>query len=323
MASVIKYLSKASKPFHADRKRYGKPSVQALVAGTSCVLYVGNLSFYTTEDQVYALFSKCGLIERVIMGLNRVTKTPCGFCFVMYVPGGVVCRVLWLVPHAARCSFAHRQGAVNAAIFLNGTKLDDRVIRIEVDKGFREGRQYGRGASGGQVRDDLRRTFDPARGGFGPGAGNAPAAGGGLMRGPPPRGPPPPHMQMFSGGMRGPPPRGWGGPGGPPRGPRGMPPRGYGGGPRGGGRHMGPGYMHDRPRYRAQRSHGGGYHDHDRSHRRDRDRDGGRDRRRDFDRRGGRGGGDGDRYQRPRLGKRGRDVRVWCLCAWCVVGLVA
>lgn len=44
--------------------------------------------------------------------------------------------------------------------------LDGRPIRTEVDKGFREGRQYGRGATGGQVRDDMRMTFDAGRGGL-------------------------------------------------------------------------------------------------------------------------------------------------------------
>ncbi len=48
----------------------------------STTLYVGNLSFYTTEEQIYALFSKAGEVKRIIMGLDRITKTPCGFCFV-------------------------------------------------------------------------------------------------------------------------------------------------------------------------------------------------------------------------------------------------
>ncbi len=30
-------------------------------------------------------------------------------------------------------------------------KLDERFIRIDLDPGFREGRQYGRGRRGGQV----------------------------------------------------------------------------------------------------------------------------------------------------------------------------
>ena len=50
----------------------------------SCTLYVGNLSFYTTEEQIYELFSMCGEVKVVIMGLDRIRKTPCGFCFVEY-----------------------------------------------------------------------------------------------------------------------------------------------------------------------------------------------------------------------------------------------
>ena len=50
----------------------------------STTLYVGNLSFYCTENQIYELFSMCGDVKRVIMGLDRVEKTPCGFCFIEY-----------------------------------------------------------------------------------------------------------------------------------------------------------------------------------------------------------------------------------------------
>ena len=35
--------------------------------------------------------------------------------------------------------------------YINGTRLDDRIIRSDYDAGFAEGRQYGRGKSGGQV----------------------------------------------------------------------------------------------------------------------------------------------------------------------------
>lgn len=41
---------------------------------------IGNLSFYTTEEQIYELFSKCtspeegGGVKRIIMGLDRNTK---------------------------------------------------------------------------------------------------------------------------------------------------------------------------------------------------------------------------------------------------------
>ncbi len=50
----------------------------------SATLYVGNLSFYTTEEQIHELFSKCGDLKRIIMGLDKIRKTPCGFCFVEY-----------------------------------------------------------------------------------------------------------------------------------------------------------------------------------------------------------------------------------------------
>lgn len=50
----------------------------------STTLYVGNLSFFTTEDQIHHLFSKSGDVKRCIIGLDRFTKTPCGFCFVEY-----------------------------------------------------------------------------------------------------------------------------------------------------------------------------------------------------------------------------------------------
>lgn len=52
-----------------------------------------------------------------------------------------------------RCTrYYTRTGAENAMRFINGTRLDDRIIRTDWDAGFKEGRQYGRGKSGGQVR---------------------------------------------------------------------------------------------------------------------------------------------------------------------------
>lgn len=50
----------------------------------STTLYVGNLSFYTTEEQIHELFSRCGDVRLIVMGLDKYKKTPCGFCFVEY-----------------------------------------------------------------------------------------------------------------------------------------------------------------------------------------------------------------------------------------------
>lgn len=51
--------------------------------------------------------------------------------------------------------------------YVSGTKLDERVIRCDLDPGYKEGRQYGRGKSGGQVRDEYRQEYDAGRGGWG------------------------------------------------------------------------------------------------------------------------------------------------------------
>eukprot|EP00743_Colponemidia_sp_Colp-15_P004094 GILK01004418.1.p1 GENE.GILK01004418.1~~GILK01004418.1.p1 ORF type:complete len:213 (+),score=10.51 GILK01004418.1:50-688(+) len=108
-------------------------------------LYVGNLSFYTTEEQIHELFSKAGEIKRIVMGLDRNKKTPCGFCFVEY--------------------YTH-EDAADAVHLISGLRLDDRPIRADWDIGFIEGRQFGRGLSGGQVRDEFRTEYDPGRGGW-------------------------------------------------------------------------------------------------------------------------------------------------------------
>ncbi|KAJ3615828.1 hypothetical protein Zmor_012264 [Zophobas morio] len=112
----------------------------------STTLYVGNLSFYTTEEQIYELFSLSGEIKRIIMGLDRYKRTPCGFCFV---------------------EFYTQKDAHDCLKYISGTKLDDRIIRCDWDAGFIEGRQFGRGKSGGQVRDEHRQDYDPGRGGYG------------------------------------------------------------------------------------------------------------------------------------------------------------
>lgn len=60
----------------------GDRNQQEKLLKTSSTLYVGNLSYFTTEEQIYELFSKCGDLKRIVMGLDKYKKTPCGFCFV-------------------------------------------------------------------------------------------------------------------------------------------------------------------------------------------------------------------------------------------------
>ncbi|KAG1458406.1 hypothetical protein G6F56_006403 [Rhizopus delemar] len=144
MATVINSLATPSS--YRDQLYQGTSNQLTDDLSTTATLYVGNLSFFTTEEQIYELFSKCGEIKRIIMGLDRNQKTPCGFCFVEYY---------------------HRSNALECMKYANGTKLDERIIRCDLDPGFKEGRQFGRGRSGGQVRDEYRTEYDAGRGGWG------------------------------------------------------------------------------------------------------------------------------------------------------------
>ena len=94
----------------------------------STTLYAGNLSFYTNETQLLEFFQMCGHVVSMIMGLNTREKTPCGFCFV---------------------EFATRDEAQQAVDCLNLQMIDGRQVRIDWDPGFKQGRQFGRGRSGG------------------------------------------------------------------------------------------------------------------------------------------------------------------------------
>lgn len=127
-----------------DRTYYNDFDAQLEAYKTTRTVYVGNLSFFTTESQIRETFSVVGPIKRVIMGLNNITKTPCGFCFVEYYT---------------------RESYMACLKYLSDTICDDRVVRCDADGGFKPGRQFGRGRSGGQVRDERRTDLDPARGG--------------------------------------------------------------------------------------------------------------------------------------------------------------
>lgn len=136
--------------YHHSAERLDKPS-QYLIrkavrrqnfdslykAVHSKTVYVGNLTHFTTEEQIHELFSKCGTIDRIIMGLDRNKLTPCGFCFVIY---------------------KREDGSLNAIKFLKGTHLDGQALEIDLDPGFREGRQFGRGIYGGQASQEAQHN---------------------------------------------------------------------------------------------------------------------------------------------------------------------
>ena len=48
--------------------------------------------------------------------------------------------------------------------YINGTKVDERVVKTDFDRGFKSGRQFGRGKQGGQMRDELMQQTDTKSG---------------------------------------------------------------------------------------------------------------------------------------------------------------
>uniref|UniRef100_A0A7S0F7U9 Nuclear cap-binding protein subunit 2 n=1 Tax=Pseudo-nitzschia arenysensis TaxID=697910 RepID=A0A7S0F7U9_9STRA len=142
-AELLFANSTEDKKLYWDRSHYDSPESQMKALSKSSTVYIGNMAFSTRSYNVHSHFSQIGPVRRVVMGMDRFQKTPCGFGFVEY---------------------AHRADALLAIADLTSTMLDGRAIRVELDAGFQPGRQYGRGQSGGQVRDDKRRgRIDPAR----------------------------------------------------------------------------------------------------------------------------------------------------------------
>lgn len=181
-------------------------AAQQSLQDRSCTLYVGNLSLFTRETQIWAHFAPFGHVRDVVMGLSdgrgstagiigssssiimasprsddRTTevevevKAPCGFCFVV---------------------FEERSAAVAAQHALHKSLLDDRMIHVGWDVGLATvvapqqaatavsrgspdavaaadavtaalSRRWGRGAHGGQVVDSVRQNLDDGRGGLG------------------------------------------------------------------------------------------------------------------------------------------------------------
>ena len=155
-------------------------------------VYVGNLSHFTTEEQIHELFLKCGAIDRIIMGLDRNKLTPCGFCFVIY---------------------RTEQGSLNAMKFYNqpfwilkvyrliwilGSVKEDNLEEVKhggqasqeiaaaggFDNGRNGGGYRGRGRGGfrGGFRGGHRGRGGGFRGGFRGGRGGG-GGGGGFGRG--------------------------------------------------------------------------------------------------------------------------------------------
>lgn len=115
-------------------------------------LYVGNLSYDTTEEELRELFSQAGAVKSVTMITDRDTGRSKGFAFVEMETRGDVQKAISM---------------------LNNHALKDREIRVsearpreERGGGYRGGGQYGGGGpyrggggGGGRGRGGGRRRF--------------------------------------------------------------------------------------------------------------------------------------------------------------------
>ena len=107
-------------------------------------LFVGNLSFNTTENDLQDAFAAHGTVLEANLMMDRATGRPRGFAF-----------VTMSTPEEA-------QKAIEA---LNGQELDGRALTVNVARP-REERPGGGGGGGGQ-----RREFRGGGGGGGGGGG--------------------------------------------------------------------------------------------------------------------------------------------------------
>lgn len=85
-------------------------------------LYVGNMSFSTTEDQLREAFSQYGTLTKIQLIMDRETGRPRGFAFIEMSDGGD-----------------------QAIAALNGAQLDGRALTVNEAKP----REGGGGRSGG------------------------------------------------------------------------------------------------------------------------------------------------------------------------------
>jgi RNA recognition motif-containing protein len=100
-------------------------------------IFVGNLSYQTTQEELEQAFSQYGAVERVSIVTDRATGQPRGFAFV---------------------EMTEQSEAENAISQLNGAEIHGRALNVNVARpkpsgggGFGGGRREGnrRGGGGG------------------------------------------------------------------------------------------------------------------------------------------------------------------------------
>jgi cold-inducible RNA-binding protein len=121
----------------------------------SAKVFVGNLDFNTTKDEVQSLFSQIGEIKDVFLPMDRESGRPRGFAFV---------------------EFANDEDAAKAIEKFNGYELSGRALRVNAA----EDRPRSGGPGGG---GRPRPSYGGGGGGYSGGGGGGYGGGGGGYEG--------------------------------------------------------------------------------------------------------------------------------------------
>jgi RNA recognition motif-containing protein len=120
-------------------------------------LYVGNLSFNTTEPDLQDLFASAGAVQEVTLMQDKFTGKSRGFAFV---------------------TMASEQDAQNAISQLNGKTVEGRPLTVNEARP-REARPPGGGGGGGGRGGYGGGGYGGGGGGYGGGGGGGYGGGGG------------------------------------------------------------------------------------------------------------------------------------------------
>src|ERR1700730_1608873 len=105
-------------------------------------IFVGNLSFQTTQDELHAAFSPYGNVERVNIVTDRDTGQPRGFAFV---------------------EMTEQRDAETAISQLNGAELNGRALNVNEARPKPAGGGGGYGGGGGNRGGGGRGRGGPRR----------------------------------------------------------------------------------------------------------------------------------------------------------------
>ncbi|PTY08777.1 RNA-binding protein [Opitutaceae bacterium EW11] len=108
-------------------------------------LYVGNMSFKTTEEELRSAFGAFGTVSDVYIAMDKMTNRPRGFAFV---------------------TMGTPEEAKAAAEKLNGSDLGGRTLTVNEARPKEEGAGGGRSFGGGGERRGFGGGGE-RRGGFG------------------------------------------------------------------------------------------------------------------------------------------------------------